>query len=72
MSTIEAKLQAEIGLPAARRPHCRPVLHCPRRTHGLPGHYEWTASIRRQRVLAFVGKLGAELHEQDGWNAARL
>jgi enamine deaminase RidA (YjgF/YER057c/UK114 family) len=24
------------------------------------------------KELAFVGKLGAELHEQDGWNAARL
>jgi enamine deaminase RidA (YjgF/YER057c/UK114 family) len=69
MSSIETKLQ-ELGLqlPAAPPPVGAyvPVI----RTGNLvitSGQLPWIG-----KQMAFEGKVGAQLHEQDGWNAARL
>ncbi|MBI3866738.1 MAG: RidA family protein [Planctomycetia bacterium] len=69
MSTIEAKLQ-EIGLPLPVAPPAVgsyiPVVRS--------GYLVITSGQLPfvGKEIAFKGKLGAELHEQDGWNAARL
>ena len=69
MSTIEAKLQ-EIGLqlPSAPPPVGAyvPVI----RTGNLVITSGQLPFIGKQ--IAFEGRVGAELHEQDGWNAARI
>lgn len=69
MSNIETKLQ-ELGLPLPAAPPpvgaYVPVI----RTGNLvitSGQLPWIG-----KQMAFEGKLGAQLHEQDGWNAARL
>jgi enamine deaminase RidA (YjgF/YER057c/UK114 family) len=69
MSTIEAKLR-ELGLelPVAPPPVGAyvPVL----RTGNLVVTSGQLPFIGKQ--IAFEGKVGAQLNEQDGWNAARL
>ncbi len=69
MSTVEEKLQ-EIGLqlPTAPPPVGAyvPVI----RTGNLVITSGQLPFIGKQ--IAFEGRLGAELHEQDGWNAARI
>lgn len=69
MSNIETKLQ-ELGLPLPAAPPpvgaYVPVI----RTGNLvitSGQLPWIG-----KQMAFEGKLGAQLHEQDGWNASRL
>jgi enamine deaminase RidA (YjgF/YER057c/UK114 family) len=69
MSTIEAKLQ-ELGLhlPTAPPPVGAyvPVV----RTGNLVITSGQLPFIGKQ--IAFAGRVGAELNEQDGWNAARI
>ena len=69
MSTIEAKLQ-ELGLPLPTAPPpvgaYVPVL----RTGNLVITSGQLPFIGKQ--IAFAGRVGAELHEEDGRNAARI
>lgn len=69
MSTIEAKL-VELGLrlPTAPPPvgSYAPVV----RTGNLVVTSGQLPFIGKQ--IAFEGKVGSQLHEQDGWNAARI
>ena len=69
MSAIEAKLE-QLGLPLPVAPPpvgaYVPVI----RTGNLVITSGQLPFIGKQ--IAFEGKLGAHLHEQDGWNAARI
>ena len=69
MSAIEAKLE-QLGLPLPVAPApvgaYVPVI----RTGNLVITSGQLPFISKQ--IAFEGKLGANLHEQDGWNAARI
>src|SRR5205085_6639596 len=69
MSTIEAKLE-ELGLPLPTAPPpvgaYVPVI----RTGNLVVTSGQLPFVGKQ--IVFEGKLGAQLHEQDGWNAARI
>jgi len=69
MSTIEAKL-VELGLPLPAAPppvgSYAPVV----RTGNLVMTSGQLPFIGKQ--MAFEGKVGSQLHEQDGWNAARI
>lgn len=69
MSTIEAKLQ-ELGLPLPQAPAPVGAYLSVVRTGNLVVTSGQLPFVGKE--IAFVGKLGAELHEQDGWNAARL
>lgn len=69
MSTIEAKLQ-EIGLPLPIAPAAVGAYVPVVRTGYLVITSGQLPFVGKE--IAFAGKLGAELHEQDGWNAARL
>ena len=69
MSTIEAKLE-DMGLPLPAAPPpvgaYVPVI----RTGNLVVTSGQLPFVGKQ--IAFEGRIGAELHEQDGWNAARI
>src|SRR5579872_2746022 len=69
MSSIESKLE-ELGfvLPTAPAPVGAYVAAV--RTGNLVVTSGQLPFVGKQ--IAFEGKLGAQLHEQDGWNAARL
>ena len=69
MSTIEMKLQ-ELGLQLPVAPPAVGAYVPVIRTGNLVVTSGQLPFVGKQ--IAFAGKLGAELHEQDGWNAARL
>lgn len=69
MSNIESKLQA-IGLPLPPAPAAVGAYVPVVRTGYLVVTSGQLPFVGKE--IAFAGKLGAELHEQDGWNAARL
>jgi enamine deaminase RidA (YjgF/YER057c/UK114 family) len=69
MSTIEAKLE-EIGLRLPAAPPAVGAYIPVIRTGNLVITSGQLPFIGKQ--IAFEGRLGAELHEQDGWNAARI
>ncbi|MBS0262294.1 MAG: RidA family protein [Planctomycetes bacterium] len=69
MSTIEAKLES-LGLPLPTPPAAVGAYIPVMRTGNLVVTSGQLPFIGKH--LAFVGKLGAEMHEEDGWNAARL
>ncbi len=69
MSTIEAKLQ-ELGLQLPAAPPAVGAYIPVVRTGNLVITSGQLPFIGKQ--IAFEGRVGAELHEQDGWNAARI
>ncbi|MGE5194107.1 MAG: RidA family protein [Deltaproteobacteria bacterium] len=69
MSTIEAKLQ-ELGLQLPSAPPAVGAYIPVIRTGNLVITSGQLPFIGKQ--IAFEGRVGAELHEQDGWNAARI
>jgi len=69
MSTIEARLE-QLGLPLPVAPPPVGAYVPAIRTGNLVVTSGQLPFVGKQ--IVFEGKLGAQLHEQDGWNAARI